>query len=105
MLTFESSNVNIELNDYVKVFQRAKNLTKILVFKGTSCFNSKEAPLAKILMLMDLTMISSNIYKPELTSCKTINVKEYQKIDIVEKKVKHYEKILMNCAKEIYGVK
>jgi len=45
---------------------------KVVTFKGTSSFNIKEPPLQKILLLMDITMIASRIYEPEMNSQKYV---------------------------------
>lgn len=64
ILTFETVNVNIELVETTVEINLQKKTIKRLAFKGTSCLNSKEPPLEKILLLMDAIMIASKICEP-----------------------------------------
>ena len=101
VLTFDTANVNIELNDSKS--EKGPTQKKTVVFKGASCFNTKEPPLEKILLLMDITMISSKIYEPELLPPKGYISRDSMRYSMISNKVNHYTKILMKCAKKIYG--
>lgn len=105
VLTFEAVNVSIELSE---PRQRAPEdrtpPKKVVTFKGTSSFNMKEPPLEKILLLMDITMISSRIYEPELNPNRYgQGGKEYQRLATISKKINHYTKLFMKCARKVYS--
>lgn len=56
-------------------------------------------------MLIDITMIASRIYEPELNSQKygqNASRESYQKMSNIAKKVSHYTKLYMKCAKKVY---
>jgi hypothetical protein len=59
VITFESANISLEFVED-KGDKNGQN-KKSLAFRGASCFNSKEPILEKILILMDLTMITAKI--------------------------------------------
>lgn len=63
VFTFDSLNISIELTD-PKAKGPEKSNKKVVTFKGTSAFETKEPPLERILLLMDVTMIASKIYEP-----------------------------------------
>ena len=49
-------------------------------------------------------MIASKIYEPELNPMKNGQGKDtYHKLTTVSRKVTHYTKLFMRCAKKIYG--
>jgi hypothetical protein len=54
---------------------------------------------------MDITMIASRIYEPELNSQKSgqsAGKDIYHRLATISKKVNHYTKLFMKCAKKIY---
>jgi hypothetical protein len=56
---------------------------------------------------MDITMIASRIYEPELNSQKygqAAGSQGYSKLNNITKKVTHYTKLYMKCAKKVYDV-
>lgn len=77
---------------------------KFIAFKGSSTFSSKEPMLEKMLVLMDLTMISGCVSEPELNPVKAMCLKtqNHNRFVDVSRKVNHYAKIYLNCAKNIY---
>ena len=54
---------------------------------------------------MDITMIASKIYEPELSLNRysSNSGKDYQRLATVSKKVSHYTKMFLKCAKKIYS--
>lgn len=77
----------------------------MVTFKGSSSFNVKEPPLEKILLLMDITLIASKIYEPELNVSRYGSSlgKEYQRLATVSSKVNHYTKMFLRLAKKVYS--
>ena len=76
----------------------------MITFKGTSNFELKEPPLERILLLMDVTMIASKIYEPELMiKSASKGSKDFQRLSIISKKISHYTKLFIKCAKKIYS--
>ena len=60
--------------------------------------------MEKILLLMDITMIASKIYEPELNPNRYgSSTKDYQRLSIISKKISHYTKLYLKCAKKIYN--
>ena len=104
VLTFDAVNVSIELSESkLMPSEEKKPPPKMVTFKGTSSFNVKEPPLEKILMLMDMTMIASRVYEPELNPMRYAQTKDtYQKLTTISRKVNHYTKMYMRCAKRVY---
>lgn len=74
----------------------------MVAFKGNSSFPLKEPPLEKILLLMDITLIASKVYEPELTSSKATTHKDYRRLTNLNKQINHYTKLFMRCAKKVY---
>lgn len=56
-------------------------------------------------MLIDITMIASKIYEPEFDFSKVspTNGKDYQKLSTIAKKISHYTKLYLKCARKIYS--
>jgi len=53
---------------------------------------------------MDVTMIASKIYEPELMLKTASNgTKDFQRLSIISKKISHYIKLFLKCAKKIYS--
>lgn len=105
ILTFETVNVNIELLESIVEANYQKKTMKRLAFKGTSCLNSKEPPLEKILLLMDATMIASKICEPELNAMKVAfsGLSDHERLCLVANKINHYTRIYLRCAKKVYS--
>jgi hypothetical protein len=108
VLTFDACSITIELTEdkdpeIDPKTQKPQNPPpKIVNFKGTSSFNAnvKEPPLEKILLLMDMTMIASRLYEPELNSNR---FDIYHKLTVISRKVSHYTKFLMRFGKKVYS--
>jgi hypothetical protein len=57
-----------------------------------------------MLLLMDVTMIASKIYEPELISKQGASgSRDYQRLSTISKKIGHYTKLFLKCAKKIYS--
>jgi hypothetical protein len=54
---------------------------------------------------MDITLIASKIYEPELNLNRygTASEKDYQRLTTVSSKINHYTKMFLKCAKKIYS--
>lgn len=53
---------------------------------------------------MDVTMIASKIYEPELKARPGVTgTKDYQRLSTISKKINHYTKLFLKCAKKIYS--
>lgn len=50
-------------------------------------------------------MIASKIYEPEFDFSKVspTNGKDYQKLSTIAKKISHYTKLYLKCARKIYS--
>lgn len=98
-LSFDSSNVSLEL--YEKTIPPNSAKARYLAFKATSWFARKEPPIEKILLLMDVAMITAKIIEPEITKPVYAN-RDFSKPVELHKKVSHYITILNFVAKKIY---
>jgi hypothetical protein len=74
---------------------------RYLAFKATSWFARKEPPIEKILLLMDVAMITARIIEPEITKPLYAS-RDFTKPMELHKKVSHYTAILNFVAKKIY---
>lgn len=54
---------------------------------------------------MDITMIASKIYEPELLNQQgsPAGSRDYQRLSTISKKINHYTKLFLKCAKKIYS--
>lgn len=98
-------NVSIELSELRVKGQERAGTRKVVTFKGSSSFNVKEPPLEKILLLMDITLIASKIYEPELEKNRYGNNlgRDYQRLATVSAKISHYTKMFLKIAKKVYS--
>lgn len=75
--------------------------SRYLAFKATSWFAKKEPPIEKILLLMDVTMVTAKILEPEVIK-PVNNNRDYLKPTELHKKALHYMSILNFVAKKVY---
>jgi hypothetical protein len=86
---------------YEKVSPPNNVKTRYLAFNATSWFTRKEQPIEKMLLLMDVVMITARIISPEITKPLYAS-RDFMKSIELHKKVSHYIAILNLVAKKIY---
>lgn len=100
-LSFDSSNVSLELYEKIEKIGLNNLKTRYLTFKATSWFARKEPPVEKILLLMDVAMITAKIIEPEIAKPLYAS-RDFTKPMELHKKVSHYIAILNFVAKKVY---